>query len=291
LKPVAAKTISLVFFSRVGEMAETPVSEAKIEAAPTPPPETMPPAPLLTKFRAVVSSGGKRSNAVFTTNDLRAIIEVAATFGSKTAFLVDADGIKVRMLDDAKIALLDAVLPRSVFASFDADGKGYVVVDTKSLLTILRRAKNKEVELKFENGILTVTIAGVRSFRVRTIDSAGEEVPQPKVNHKVSAYVDVEALKEAVVDAKALKADTVKLVAENGVLLFKGINETKEVEVKLAPCTDTGSSSYSLDYLVKALKAFNDGIVEVKYGTSAPLEITATFNEGYVKVYVAPRVE
>jgi DNA polymerase III sliding clamp (beta) subunit (PCNA family) len=270
-------------------MAETPVSEAKIEAAPTPP-ETMPPAPL-TRFRAVIQGSSKRSNAVFTTNDLRGLVEVAATFGNKTAFLVDADGIKVRMLDDAKIALLDAVLPRSVFVSFDTDGKGYVVVDTKSLLTILRRAKNKEVELKFENGILTVTIAGVRSFRVRTIDSAGEEVPQPKVNHKVSAYVDIETLREALIDARVIKADAVRLVALNGALTCKAVNETKEVEAKLGPAEGEAASTYALDYLVKAAKAFGDGVVEVKFGNNTPLELTTTFNEGYVKVFIAPRVE
>jgi hypothetical protein len=151
----------------------------------------------------------------------------------------------------------------------------------------LRRAKSREVELKFENGILTVTIAGVRSFRVRTIDDAGKEVPQPKVNHEVSAFVDVEALREAAIDAKVLKADVVRLKAEGNVLLFKGINETKEVEVKLAPCTGAGASSYSLDYLVKAVKAFNDGIVEVKFGNNAPLELA----NNYVRIFIAPRVE
>ena len=33
------------------------------------------------------------------------------------------------------------------------------------------------------------------------------------------------------------------------------------------------------------------GVVEVKFGTNAPLELATTFNEGYVKVFIAPRVE
>ncbi|MCC6005757.1 MAG: hypothetical protein LM590_15565, partial [Thermofilum sp.] len=80
------------------ETPVNPVNEA--EAAPTPPPETAP-APLLTKFRAVIQGGSKRgnNNAIFTTNDLRGLVEVAATFSDKITFFVDADGVKVRVLD------------------------------------------------------------------------------------------------------------------------------------------------------------------------------------------------
>jgi hypothetical protein len=42
---------------------------------------------------------------------------------------------------------------------------------------------------------------------------------------------------------------------------------------------------------VKVAKAFGDGVVEAKFGSNAPLELATTFNEGYIKVYVAPRVE
>ncbi|MCC6005360.1 MAG: hypothetical protein LM590_13565, partial [Thermofilum sp.] len=82
---------------------ETPVqvNEVKAEAASTPPPETTLPTPLLTKFRAVIQGGSKRgnNNAIFTTNDLRGLVEVAATFSDKITFFVDADGVKVRVLD------------------------------------------------------------------------------------------------------------------------------------------------------------------------------------------------
>jgi DNA polymerase III sliding clamp (beta) subunit (PCNA family) len=255
----------------------TPVS-VKVEAASTPPEATAPSA-ALTKF-AVISSSSKRSNAV-TTNDLRAIIEVAAVLSDKITLIVN-DGIKVRVLDSARIALLDAVLPRSAFTNFEADGVGCVVVDSKSLLAVLRRAKNKGVELKFENGQLMVTI-GARTFKIRTLGNASEEeVPQPKVNHSVAAHVDAETLREAVLDARVIKADAATLVAENNVLTFKASNETKEVEVRLSDATGTAVSKYSLDYLAKALRAFDDSVVEVKFGNNAPLELSATFGGGYV---------
>ena len=266
-------------------MVETPVSvEVQVEAPPTPPPETTP-APL-TKFKAVVSSGGKRGNAVFTT-DLRGLVEVAATFSDKITFFVDVDGVKMRVLDSAKIALLDAMLPRSAFLAFDADGVGHVTVDAKSLLSILRRAKSKGAELKYEDGQLVVTIAGVHSFKIRTLEASVEEVPQPKVNHTATAYVDVEALREAVIDARIIKADAAKLVAENNTLTFKASNETKEVEVRLSDAMGTAASKYSLDYLAKALKAFDDGIVEVRFADNAPLELA----NSYAKIFIAPRIE
>jgi DNA polymerase III sliding clamp (beta) subunit (PCNA family) len=272
---------------------ETPVNpvEVKAEAAPTPPQEATPSAPL-TRFRAVVSGSGKRgNNAVFTTAHLKGLVEVAATFSDKITFFVDADSVKVRVLDSAKIALLDVMLPKSVFTDFAADGEGDIVVDAKSLLTILRRAKNRKVELKYEDGALAVTIAGVRSFRVKVLDNSTEEVPQPKVNHATVAYVDAETLREAVLDARVIKADAAKLVVENNTLTFKASNETKEVEVRLSDATGTAMSKYSLDYLVKALKAFSNGVVEVKFGNNAPLELSTTFNDGYIRVFVAPRVE
>ena len=271
-------------------MAETPVPvNETVQAAPTPPPEATPSAPL-TRFRATASSGGKRSNAVFTIENLKAIMETVAVFSDTATFIIDTSGLKMRVLDKARIALLEVELPRSVFAGFDADGVGYVAVDAKSLLVALRRAKNKEVELKYEDGQLVLTIAGVRSFRVRALEASVEEAPQPKVNHTASAIVDADLLKEALVDARVMKADAVKLLAENGVLLFRAVNETKEVEVKLAPAEGNAASTYALDYLVKAAKAFN-GVVEVKFGNNAPLELATTFNEGYIKVFIAPRVE
>jgi len=265
-------------------MAETPVSEAK-ETAPTPP-ETAP-APL-TKFRAVVQGSSKRgNNDVFATDNLKSIIETVAVLSDTVTFLINTEGIRMKVLDKARIALLDAVLPKSVFAEFFADGEGDVTVDAKSLLTILRRAKNRKVELKYEDGALVVTIAEVRSFRVKVLDGSTEEVPQPKVNHTATAYVDVEALKEAVIDARVIKADAAKLVAENNALTFKASNETKEVEVRLSDATGTAVARYSLDYLAKALKAFSDGIVEVKFGSNAPLELA----NSYVRIFIAPRVE
>jgi len=268
-------------------MAETPVSVETAQAAPTPPPETT---ALLTKFRAVVSSGGKRSNAVFTIVDLRNLVEVAAALSDKITFFVD-DGIKVRVLDGAKIALLDAALPKTVFADFEAHGAGYVTVDAKSLLAVLRRAKSKSVELRFEEGQLIVGIGGVRNFRIRTLEASAEEVPQPKTNHAVFAVIDAEMFREALIDAKVVKADAVRLVALNGTLTFKAVNETKEVEVKLAPAEGDAASTYALDYLTKAIKAFGNGVVEVKFGNNAALELSTAFNEGYIRVYIAPRIE
>jgi len=267
-------------------MAETPVSvnEVKVEAAPTPPPEK----PTLTKFRAVVS-GGKRgnSNAVFTTADLRALVEGAAAFSDVVDFKVSEGGIEVKVLDNARIALLESKLPKNIFAEFFADGEGDIAVDAKSLLAVLRRAKNEKVELKLEDGVLTITIAGVRSIRVRTLDnSAAEEAPQPKVNHTASAVIDADLFKEALVDARMIKADAVRLVALNGILTFKAVNETKEAEVRLAPAEGSASSTYALDYLVKAAKAF-DGVVDVKFGTNSTLELA----NSYARVFIAPRVE
>jgi len=269
-------------------MVETPVSvEVKAEAAPTPP--VTPP---LTRFRAVISGKSKKGNVVFTIDNLKAIIETVATLSDAVAFFIDPSGLKAKVLDNARIALVSVELPRSVFAGFEADGEGIVTVDTKSLLAVLRRAKNKTVELSYNDGLLTITVAGTRSFRVRThANSAVEEIPQPKVNHAVSAAIDVELLKEALVDARVMKADTIKLLAENGVLLFRAVNETKGVEVRLGPAEGSASSAYALDYLTKAIKAFSNGIVEVKFGNNAALELSTAFNEGYIRVYIAPRIE
>jgi len=241
----------------------------------------------LTKFRIIVSGG---NNAAFTTADLRGLVEVAAVLSDKITFIVDARALKVRVLDSAKIALLDAVLPRNTFTDFEADGVGCVVVDGKSLL-VLRRAKNNGVKLEFEDGQLMVTIgsggASARTFKIRTLDNTSKEAPQPKVNHTAAAHVDVETLREAVLDARAIRADAAMLVAENNTLTFKALNETKEVEVRLSDATGTAASKYSLDYLVKALKAFRNGIVETKFGDNSTLEIA----NDYIKVYIAPRVE
>jgi len=273
-------------------MAETPVNPVETaQAAPTPPVDTTPP---LTKFRATIQGDSKRGNSgnnVFTTDSLRSIIETAAMFNDAVTFLIDNEGIRTKVLDKARIALLDAMLPESVFANFEAHGVGYVTVDAKSLLAVLRRAKSKSVELRFEEGQLIVGIGGVRSFRIRTLEASEEEAPEPKTVHAASAVIDTELFKEALIDAKVMKADTIKLLAENGVLLFRALNETKGVEVRLGPAEGSASSTYTLDYLVKAAKAFGDGVVKVKFGNNTALELSTAFNEGYIRVYIAPRIE
>jgi len=271
-------------------MAETVNPVETAQAAPTPPPETTPAS--LTKFKAVVSSGGKRGNAVFTIDNLKSIVETVAMLSDTVTFLIDDEGIRMKVLDKARIALLDAMLPESVFTDFEAHGAGYVTVDAKSMLAVLRRAKSKSVELRFEDGQLIVSIGGVRNFRIRTLDGAGEEVPpEPKTAHTAFATIDAELLKELLIDARVMKADTVRFEVSNNTLTFKAINETKAVEAKLGPAEGDAASTYALDYLTKAIKAFGNGVVEVKFGNSAPLELSTTFNEGYIKVYIAPRVE
>jgi DNA polymerase III sliding clamp (beta) subunit (PCNA family) len=267
---------------------ETPVNSVnEVQAAPTPPPEAAPPAPL-TRFRAAIQGSSKRgSNAVFSVDNLKAIIETIAVFSDSATFFVNSNGVKMKVLDNARIALIEAELPRDVFTEFFADGEGSVTIDAKSLLAVLRRAKNKKVKLEYEDGTLTITIAEVRSFRVRTLDNTSEEAPEPKTAYTASALVDAELFREALIDARVMKTDAARLVALNGTLTFKAVNETKEVEVKLGTADGNASSAYSLDYLVKAVKAFGDGVIEVKFGSNAPLELA----NNYIKVFIAPRFE
>jgi len=259
-------------------MAETPVqvNEVKAEAAPTPP------TPKLTRFRAVV-----QSKSGFTTESLRRLVECGTALNDELTFKITGNGVSMKVLDKARIALMEVELPAAVFVSFDADGEGYVTVDSKSLLAVVRRAKGKDIQLTFEDGQLVVTIGGIRSFRIRTLETSAEEAPQPKVNHTAFAVIDAELFREALIDAKVVKADAVRLVALNGALTFKAVNETKEAEVKLGPAEGSASSTYMLDYLVKAAKAFGDGTIEVRFGSNAPLELA----NSYAKIFIAPRIE
>ncbi|NIP67316.1 proliferating cell nuclear antigen (pcna) [Candidatus Bathyarchaeota archaeon] len=238
---------------------------------------------------------------------LKDIFTAVSTVVDEATFHVGSQGIELRAMDPARVAMIDLFLPSTAFDQYRTSEDMELCLNTNQLLKLVKRARSTdsvELSLDEEKGQLNVTIQGEyrRSFHMPVLEPQEEEAPPPQIVFQVKAALTTSGLRRILRDAD-LAADHVQLQADGeslmmhskGVLMEAKIDLQKDSEALLSlKVEEPSQATFSLNYLtsiVKAARSTSD-IVTIEFSKDTPIRLDFKQpQDGRLRYYLAPRVE
>jgi len=233
---------------------------------------------------------------------LKEIINVVSPLVDEVKLGVGPDGITLKAVDPAHVAMVELKLGKDAFEELKASS-GELGVDIEKLKDVLKLAKSGDVismEHNEDQNKLVLNIANI-TRRMSLVDTTGMSDPKvPNLAYPAKVVLSVDDLSqgirasESVSDHIALKLanDGFELACEgdtDSVSLKLKKDLLKSVEVKEAT-----RSLFSLDYFSNMIRAIPPGQdVALKLGNDYPVrvEFKIADGDGQVMYLLAPRIE
>ncbi len=235
------------------------------------------------------------------------IVEALSKIIDEVAMRITPEGVRIRAMDPAKIALIDIWLPASSWLEYSVEEEAVAGFNVSGLLKLLKRGRRGDrLDLEIDAEKIRISMVGdiVKRYRVNNLEVLEPEIPaELPFSFKVSATMLADLVKEAVRDAETV-GDTLELDAPDAsMLVIRGIGpEGGGVEARLSPeagqlieyrVDEPSKARYSIDYLkyVLSLTKVAD-MVTLEFSTDSPLRLRFTMpSEGRVDYLLAPKME
>jgi proliferating cell nuclear antigen len=233
---------------------------------------------------------------------LKEVVNVVSTLVDEAKFTVNADGLTLRAVDPAHIAMVDLTLGKDAFEEFKAD-ESEIGIDIDKLSQFLKLAKADDmVDLKHDEDKRKLKImVGDITRHMSLIDTTG--MSDPKVpNLELPASVTVRAddlmhgirASETVSDHIALVAspDGFEMSCEGDMDQVHWRKAKKDLVALEAP--SSVRSLFPLEYFSNMLKSVSSGNqVTMHLGSDYPvkMEFKIAGEKGEVRYLLAPRIE
>jgi proliferating cell nuclear antigen len=229
-------------------------------------------------------------------------IESISTLVDEARFKITPEGISVRAVDPANVAMVSFNLGKDAFDSFDAT-EGEIGIDLTKLNGIMEMAeKNDNIELELDevNHKLVVRMRGL-SYTMSLLDpsSIRKEPKVPSLDLPSRVVIRGEDLKRAIKAAEKV-SDYMSMGIKGNIFFMEADGDTDNVRVEMSKdqlidITPADSKSlFSLDYLTDIGKiAGKASEVAIDLGKDYPMKMKLKIAEGHgeVSYMLAPRVE
>ena len=240
--------------------------------------------------------------AVIGAEKLKDAIESISTLVDEAKFRFTTDGLSVRAVDPANVAMVSLDLSKEAFDSFEAtEGElGIDLTKMNGIMEMADKSDNIEIDLDEAAHKLVIRMRGL-SYTMSLLDpsSIRKEPKVPTLDLPTHIIVRGEDLKRAVKAAE--KVSDYMSMGVNGEIFFmeaEGDTDNVRVEMTKDQLIDfkpgEAKSLFSLDYLTDISKiAGKAGEVTIDLGKDYPLKVRFKISEGYgeVSYMLAPRVE
>jgi len=233
---------------------------------------------------------------------LKEVVNVVSTLVDEAKFTVNADGLTLRAVDPAHIAMVDLTLGKDAFEEFKAD-ESEIGIDIDKLSQFLKLAKADDmVDLKHDEDKRKLKImVGDITRHMSLIDTTGMSDPKvPNLELPVSVTVRADDLmqgiraSETVSDHIALVAspDGFEMSCEGDMDQVHWRKAKKDLAALEAP--SSVRSLFPLEYFSNMLKSVSSGSsVTMHLGSDYPvkMEFKIAGEKGEVRYLLAPRIE
>jgi proliferating cell nuclear antigen len=233
---------------------------------------------------------------------LKGVVDVVSTLIDEAKFKIDANGITLKAVDPAHVAMIDLIIDKGAFEQFSAD-ETEIGLDLDKLREVIRLSKAGDtIEMKHdeERGRLIISVGNVtrRMSLVSTEGMADTKVPNLTLAAKVA--VNVEELQRGIKASESISDHiALTITPEQFELLSEG--DTDSVTLKLPKdllvsldCKESIRSLFPMDYFANMVRAIPAGtVVVINLGNDLPVKIEFDFasGKGKVKYLLAPRIE
>ncbi|MCL2143034.1 MAG: proliferating cell nuclear antigen (pcna) [Methanomassiliicoccaceae archaeon] len=233
---------------------------------------------------------------------LKGIVNVISTLVDEAKFSISEEGVNLKAVDPAHVAMVDLTVSKGAFESFSADSVE-MGVDLDKMKEMLKLAGSGDIiamEQDESQGRLVIRVGNI-TRRMNLVDTAGMNDPKvPQLSLPANVDVAVSELQrgmkaaESVSDHIALSADS-----ESFELFCEGDTDSVSLKLdktKLSGITATSKvrSLFPLDYFSNLVKAIpSDTIVKISLGSDYPVKLSFSFADGNGNVgyLLAPRIE
>ncbi|MCL4328980.1 MAG: DNA polymerase sliding clamp [Candidatus Thermoplasmatota archaeon] len=234
--------------------------------------------------------------------NLKEITDLLNTVVTEVKLQVSPDGISVKAVDPAHVAMISLELPKQSFTEFSVEGEDEMAVDVERLKSVLKVAKDQDdISVSKENGKLSFEI-GTINKKINLLDNSS--VTTPKIPHISSDSFVVLMKTDAERGLKAAEdvSDAIRFTLSADDFSARSFSDTEESEMRLPKdmlkeisCKGTVKSLYPLEYLLRFMRSlasaeeikisFKDDypmIIDFKFGRQG--DMTGSF-------LLAPRME
>ncbi len=240
--------------------------------------------------------------AVIGAEKLKDTIESISTLVDEAKFRFTTDGLSVRAVDPANVAMVSLDLSKEAFDSFEAtEGElGIDLTKMNGIMEMADKSDNIEIDLDEAAHKLVIRMRGL-SYTMSLLDpsSIRKEPKVPTLDLPTHIIVRGEDLKRAVKAAEKV-SDYMSMGVSGEIFFMEAEGDTDNVRVEMTKDQlidfkpGEAKSLFSLDYLTDISKiAGKAGEVTIDLGKDYPLKIRFKISEGHgeVSYMLAPRVE
>lgn len=251
------------------------------------------------------SESDSQFRAVVDAEILGTVVDHASAIVEECCIDLQPDGLRVRAVDPASVALVDLELDASAFEHYAADGTR-IAVDLERLGAIVEmadRGQSVHLALDHESGTLEVRLADLE-YTLGLLDP--EVVRKPPDLSEMDVHLDAAVAVDAgtvdrALEAARMVADHVTLAVDPnaGVFTVEATGDTDDVSLRLAAEelerfeAGPAESLFSLDYLAAINRTIpRDPAVDLAFGEETPLRLSCPFaaDSGTVEYLVSPRI-
>lgn len=215
---------------------------------------------------------------------------------------VSKNGLEITAIDPANVALVSLKIPPQAFSQLEVDKDEELGLNLEDFKQVLRRmAPGSGLIIGRQDNVLKLKMQekSKRAFNLALINLDSEDKKIPELTFTSKIEMDSETFAEAINDAAIVADSAAFLVSSNTFAIeAKGtLNSAKtefnNEEIKIVSEQDT-KSKYSLDYLVKFVKASKLAEkVKINFATDYPTRLDFKSQDGLIELsfILAPRVE
>ncbi|MDY6930293.1 MAG: DNA polymerase sliding clamp [Halobacteriota archaeon] len=237
--------------------------------------------------------------AVISAGILKELIEVVSTLVDEARFKLKDDGIIIRAVDPANVAMVSFEISSEAFNSFEASD-GEIGVDLVKLNDIISMSGSNDVSIETDDGKLLVRFLNL-TYAISLLDpsSLRKDPKIPALELPAQVILSGDEFRRAVRAAEKI-SDHIALGVEGDMFYMEAkgdldkvrleLPKDKLISLKSAPAR----SLYSLEYLKdmsKPISKADEAIIDLGKDFPVKIKFKIAGDAGNVEYLLAPRIE
>lgn len=246
--------------------------------------------------------GEKMFKAVIRSDILKGLVNVISTLIDEVKFSINKEGMSLKAVDPAHVAMIDLKVNADAFESFEAEDTeiGLDLDKVKEVLKLSSPGDLISMEQDETHGRLIFKIGNI-TRRMNLVDTASmSDVKVPQLDLPSSIEVLASELQKGIKAAENI-SDHLTLTADSDSFELSCEGDTDSVNLRLDKSQLKGlsvdqrvSSMYPLDYFSNLVKAVSgDAVITINLADDFPLKLKFGLadGKGEVNYLLAPRIE
>lgn len=241
-------------------------------------------------------------NAKVKSDTLKGLVNIISTLIDEVKFTIRPDGMTLKAVDAAHVAMIEMEVGKDAFESYDAQ-ECEIGLDLDRVKGVLRLASSGEsiaMDHDETHGRLVFKVGNI-TRRMNLVDTASMNDPKvPQLDLSTEITLSVDELQKGIRAAESI-SDHLTLKAGSGFFELSCEGDTDSVSLRLEGSSlqsitadNEVQSMFPLDYFSNIVKAIPAGTaVRVELEKDYPVRLVFAIADGQIKVryLLAPRIE